>query len=192
MSTDPGLCFLITNVCKPPKHFDFPEITQPFRFVWFEEFPLVCYSRWEDKSYCMPCILFGYENVGKSLQKTISNKEDSRKNINKTWKSSNRKTQKEANIISQIFKWIHIAPTLLHLFLKGENEKWVNWENWVGGRTNFSKTYHGKMGGERENAKFVSLMRCFCFNLHTINYHGNWYCLYFECMFVYYINQACN
>ena len=94
MSTDPGLWFLITNVCKPPKHFDFPEIAQPFRFVWFEEFPLVCYSRWEDKSYYMPCVLFGYENVGKSLQKTISNKEDSRKNINKTWKSSNRKTQK--------------------------------------------------------------------------------------------------
>ena len=150
MSTDPGLWFLITNVCKPPKHFDFPEIAQPFRFVWFEEFPLVCYSRWEDKSYCMPCVLFGYENVGKFLQKTISNMEDSPKNINKTWKCSNRKTQKEANIILQIFKWIRTAPTLLHLFLKGENEKWVNWENCVGGGTNFSKTITAKWEGREK------------------------------------------
>ena len=191
MSTDPGLWFLITNVCKPPKHFDFPEIAQPFRFVWFEEFPLVCYSRWEDKSYYMPCVLFGYENVGKFLQKTISNMEDSRKNINKTWKCSNRKTQKEANIILQIFKWIRTAPTLLHLFLKGENQMGELGKLCRRG-DQFFKNYHGKMGGERENTKFVSLMRCFCFNLHTINYHGNWYCLYFVCMFVYYINQACN
>ena len=58
---DPELCFLITSVCKAPKNIDFPEIGQPFRFVWFEECPWVCYSRWEDKTYCLPCVLFGYK-----------------------------------------------------------------------------------------------------------------------------------
>ena len=38
-TTDPEECSLITNVCKPPKSFDFPEIWQPFMFVWFEECP---------------------------------------------------------------------------------------------------------------------------------------------------------
>ena len=41
-TTDPELCFLITNVCKPPEHCDTPETEQPFRFVRFEEFPWVC------------------------------------------------------------------------------------------------------------------------------------------------------
>ena len=34
-TTDPELFSLITNVCKPPKSFDFAEAEQPFRFVWF-------------------------------------------------------------------------------------------------------------------------------------------------------------
>ena len=34
-ATDPELCSLITNVCKPPKGFDLTEAEQPFRFVWF-------------------------------------------------------------------------------------------------------------------------------------------------------------
>ena len=38
-TTDPELCSLITNVCKLPKNFDFPETEQSFRFVWFEESP---------------------------------------------------------------------------------------------------------------------------------------------------------
>ena len=37
-TTDPEVLSLITNVCKPPKCFDFPETEQPYRFVWFEEF----------------------------------------------------------------------------------------------------------------------------------------------------------
>ena len=93
-TTSPELCYLKTNVCKPPKNFDFSEIVQPFRFVWFEECPWVCYTRWEDKTYCLPCALFGYKNVGKSFKKTISNMENSSKNIQKTSKSSNGNTQK--------------------------------------------------------------------------------------------------
>ena len=38
-TTHPELCFLITNMCKLPKNFDTPGNEQPFRFVWFEEFP---------------------------------------------------------------------------------------------------------------------------------------------------------
>ena len=59
-TTNPELCSLKTNVCKPPKNFDFSEIVQPFRFVWFEECPWVCYTRWEDKTYCLPCALYIY------------------------------------------------------------------------------------------------------------------------------------
>ena len=40
----PELCFLITNVRKPPKVFDFPQTEQPLSFAWFEEFSWVCYS----------------------------------------------------------------------------------------------------------------------------------------------------
>ena len=84
MPTDPELCYLIANVCKPPKnYFDFPEIAQFFRFGWFEEFPWAYYSRWEDRTNYLPCILFGYKNVGKSLQKVISNMGNSCKNIKK-------------------------------------------------------------------------------------------------------------
>ena len=52
---------LITNVYKPPKNFDFPETEWSFRFVWFEEFTWVCYSRWEDGAYCLLCVLFGHK-----------------------------------------------------------------------------------------------------------------------------------
>ena len=68
-TTNPELVSLITNVCKPPKNFDFPVIVQHFIYVWFEEFPWVCYSCWEDRTYCLSCVLFGYKNGTKSLQK---------------------------------------------------------------------------------------------------------------------------
>ena len=68
MSTDPELRSFITNVCKPLKNFDFPGIAQPFRLVWFEEFPWVCHSSGEDRTYYLSGVLFSYKNVGKSLQ----------------------------------------------------------------------------------------------------------------------------
>ena len=68
-------------------------------FAWFEEFTWVCYFCWEDSTYCLSCVLFGYKNVEKSLKKNISNMENS-KNIQKTSKCSNRNTQKETNIIT--------------------------------------------------------------------------------------------
>ena len=90
-TTDPELCPLITKVCKPPKNFDFPETEQPFRLVWFEELPWVCYSWLKDRTYCLP-VLFGLKNVGKSLQKTIPKMANSSKSIQKTSKCSNRNT----------------------------------------------------------------------------------------------------
>ena len=48
---DPQLYFLIKNVCKPHKTFDFPKTDHHFRFVWFQEFPWLCYSRWEDGAH---------------------------------------------------------------------------------------------------------------------------------------------
>ena len=79
-TTDPELCSLKTNVCKPPRKFDFPEIVQLFMFACFEEFQWICYSCWEDRTYYLFYVLFGYKNVGKSLQKTISNMVNSKKN----------------------------------------------------------------------------------------------------------------
>ena len=70
--TDPELCSLIITVCNPPlspQNFDFPETVQPFMFLWFEEFSWFFYSCWEDRTYYLTCILFGYKNVGKFLQK---------------------------------------------------------------------------------------------------------------------------
>ena len=46
--TDPQLYFLIKNIYKPHKTFDFPETDRHFRFVWFQEFPWLCYSRLKD------------------------------------------------------------------------------------------------------------------------------------------------
>ena len=42
-TTEHELRSLITNMSKPPRSFDIPEIEQPFRFAWFEEFPWLCY-----------------------------------------------------------------------------------------------------------------------------------------------------
>ena len=92
-ATDPELCSLITYVCKPPKNFGFPETEQPFRFVLFEEFRWICYSQWEDRTYCLPCVSFGHKNVGKSVQKTISKMTNSSKNIQNTSKCFNGNTQ---------------------------------------------------------------------------------------------------
>ena len=58
--TDPALCSLITKLCKPPQNFDFPENKNRFRFIWFEEFPWVCYSWWEIQTYSLHCALFGH------------------------------------------------------------------------------------------------------------------------------------
>ena len=99
-TSDPELCSLITNVCKPPQNFDFPRAKQSFRFVWYEEFPWVCYPWWEDRIYCLPCVLFGHKNVGKYLQKTISKLTNSSENIQNPSKCSNGNTQNEANIVA--------------------------------------------------------------------------------------------
>ena len=98
---------LITKVYKPPKNFDFPETERSFLFVWFEEFPWVYYSRWEDGAYCLPCILFGHEVVWSSSLENLYRKpcrtwptavEKNKKTFKKTLKCSNGDTQKESNI----------------------------------------------------------------------------------------------
>ena len=47
----------------------------------------------------------------------------------------------------------HCLYLLLLFCLKGENEKWVNWENWVGGGRNvdqfFKKSSRRKGKGEK-------------------------------------------
>ena len=88
----------VTNVPKPNQNFDFLETAHHFRFVWFKEFSWVCYSRWVDRIYCLPCALFGHKNVAKHLQKTISNIVNSSQNIQRTSTCPNRNTEKEANI----------------------------------------------------------------------------------------------
>ena len=99
-STDLERCSLITNVCTPPQNFGFLEIVQSLIFVWYEEFPWVCCSLWEDKTYFLPCVLFGHKSVGKSLQNTISDMASNSKNNQITSKCSNENTQKQTNITS--------------------------------------------------------------------------------------------
>ena len=98
-TTVPELCSLITNVCKPTKNFDFPEVEQHFRFFWFKVFPWVYFSWWEDRSYYPLCAVFDNKNMRKYLQKTISKLANSSRNIQRTSKCSNRNTQKKANVI---------------------------------------------------------------------------------------------
>ena len=38
-------------------------------FVSFQQFPWVCYSCWEDRTYCLPSVLFGYKNAGNPYKK---------------------------------------------------------------------------------------------------------------------------
>ena len=58
---DPELCSIITNVCKPPKHFDFPEkLSSPLGLFGLKSFHgfVILVGR------CLSCVLFGHENVG--------------------------------------------------------------------------------------------------------------------------------
>ena len=74
----PELCSLIINVSKSPKYFDFSETEKSVSFVWFEKFPWICYSWWEDKASCL--LVFSLViKFGKIFQKTISNMESSSK-----------------------------------------------------------------------------------------------------------------
>ena len=87
------------------------------------------------------------------------------KNIQKTSKCSNRNTQKEGNIVSYIFGLIHNVPNNPPPVLKGENENWLNLENW-NERGPFFKKLSGQKG-KGENTQFVGVM----VTLLIINYH---------------------
>ena len=65
--SDTVLNSLISNVYKLQKNFDYIKTERSFRFVWFEEFPWVCYSWWEDGAYCLPCVLFCHKFVRSSI-----------------------------------------------------------------------------------------------------------------------------
>ena len=62
-----GSCILLLPVCaNHPKILTSEKTKQSFRSVWFEEFPWVCYSLWEDGVYFLRCVLFGHKSVRKS------------------------------------------------------------------------------------------------------------------------------
>ena len=55
---------LMTEVSKPPFHFNFPKTTEagkPRRFnnSWLEQFDWLVYSQYLDGCFCLPCVLFG-------------------------------------------------------------------------------------------------------------------------------------
>ena len=54
--TNPELCSLVTNLCKPTKNFDFQEAGQPLKS--FYEFVILV-----GKNYCLPCVFFSHKNV---------------------------------------------------------------------------------------------------------------------------------
>ena len=111
-TANPEKCSLITNLCKPHKNVDFPEIVQPFLGLLVLKsvhgFVIVIRKMKPIAFLVFYFVIKMWENLCK---KTFSNMENSSKNIKKKKKYSNRNTQKQANIISQIFRWIHIVPT---------------------------------------------------------------------------------
>ena len=84
---------------------------------------------------------------------------------------------------------MHIVLTNPLLFLKGKNKNWVNWENWIRGGPFFKKIIRSK-GEEREKIHNLEWWDVFCFDLLTINYHGNWYFLYI-CIYIYLFTNIC-
>ena len=94
-------CVLLEKMCvNHPKILTFEKSRS--LFVWFDKFPWVCYSFWEDKTYSLPCILFGYKNVGKSLQKPYQ-----------TWKTV-KTFKKHQNVLTRTHKKRQI---LFHRFV---------------------------------------------------------------------------
>ena len=127
-TTNHELCYLITNVCKAPKNFDFSETVQPFRFVWFEGCPWVCYSRWEGKAYCFLCVINLWENLYKNPYQTWKTVVK----IFKKHKNFPRGTHKKRQILFQRFLGEYILflpPPHLILCLKGGKRTSVYWEN---------------------------------------------------------------
>ena len=80
------------------------------------------------------------------------------------------RTHKKMQILSHRFLGEYMLFLLSLTFLKGVNENWVSWEIVHEGQ-NFLRNLQGERGEERENAKSVWMMVCFCFNLLNINYY---------------------
>ena len=64
------LYFLIKISTNPIKHLiylkDLDLFGRHFRFIWFQEFPWLCYSRWKDGAYCFYCALFDHKSTSYS------------------------------------------------------------------------------------------------------------------------------
>ena len=168
-TTDPELCSLITNVCEPPKTFDFWETGQSLKSLY--EFAILGW-----KKYCLPCVLFSRKNVWKSLQKTISKLTNSSKSIQKHQNLPTGTHKKRLILFHRFlgeFTLFLIPPPPHPSFLKKGDE---NSQKLSTRGTNFLKIHQGKRGEEKENTKFVEVMEFFYFNLLIINCHFHYYC----------------
>ena len=95
----------VSNKSKPAQNFDFSETELLFRFVLFEKFQWVCYSQWEDGTPCLHYVLIGYKKVrGPSLENLYKKLYQTWPTAVKTFKSSNKNTQKETNTETYIFR----------------------------------------------------------------------------------------
>ena len=85
----------------------------------------VILARREDGTYILSSVLFGDKKWEFQpeifLQRTISNMTGSSKNIYKTSKCSNKNTRNKSNIITYIFRWIHIVFSLPTSIVKWKN-----------------------------------------------------------------------
>ena len=93
-TADPELCSLIISAKTTSKF----RLASPLGLFCLKSFHGFVF-RWEDRMYCLPCALFCHKNVGKSIQKTTTNKANCSKNIQKTSEYFNGRTQKETNVI---------------------------------------------------------------------------------------------
>ena len=62
---------LIKNVFVLEKSLCFPETTRSFKYEWLLLFPSLYYSPSEDASYCLSCVLFGYDFPTKAQVKNL-------------------------------------------------------------------------------------------------------------------------
>ena len=142
-TTCPELCSLMTNVCKPPKILTYQKLRSPLLGLTSFHGFVILVRRIEP----IACLVFHL---------VIKMWENPYKKAYQTWKTiktfiqkkskCNKNSQKEANIISQICRGIHIVPTNSPPFLKRESENWVG----RGERAFFKKIIRAKGEGREK------------------------------------------
>ena len=121
------------------------------------------------KIHFLLCILFGHENVGKSLQEIILNIANNIKNIQKQQNVPARTHKKRKILLNTLLDEYtsFLTPSPLFFFEgRYENSKKLCWRGDQFLKKSLGET---KRGGRKENTKVVEVMGFSYFNLLTIS-----------------------